>query len=370
MQKHFVNFKNFVDIKKNRNLEIKLKKKLDTCVQEKLIKSFSQKYKYSYENINFKKYTNFKNINLIGMGGSALGAKAIYNFFSPKIKKKFTFVDNINLKKNYNQNVKSLNLVISKSGNTLETISNFKSLKNKKNNLFICENSNNQIRNLAKKLKSDIIDHRNYIGGRYSVLSEVGMLPALLMGLNPKKFKRFDNLIKNKRFINSLINNVISTVALIRKKKYNSIILNFDENSEGLFNWYQQLIAESLGKKSKGLLPVVSNLPRDNHSMMQLYLDGPSTNFYTFFDVLDHSKNNHLANIKLAQKYATQTIFKRKKIPFRSFDLLERSESSLGEMFTFFMLETILIGEALNLDPFNQPAVELIKTETKKILNN
>ena len=369
MEKHFVNFKNFVDIKKNRNLEIKLKKKLDTCVQEKLIKSFSQKYKYSYENINFKKYNNFKNINLIGMGGSALGAKAIYNFFSPKIKKKFTFVDNINLKKNYNQNLKSLNLVISKSGNTLETISNFKSLKNKKNNLFICENSNNQIRNLAKKLKSDIIDHRNYIGGRYSVLSEVGMLPALLMGLNPKKFKRFDNLIKNKRFINSLINNVISTVALIRKKKYNSIILNFDENSEGLFNWYQQLIAESLGKKSKGLLPVVSNLPRDNHSMMQLYLDGPSINFYTFFDVLDHSKNNHLANIKLAQKYATQTIFKRKKIPFRSFDLLDRSESSLGEMFTFFMLETILIGEALNLDPFNQPAVELIKIETKKILN-
>ena len=235
--------------------------------------------------------------------------------------------------------------------------------------MFICENSNNQIRNLAKKLKSDIIDHRNYIGGRYSVLSEVGMLPALLMGLNPKKFKRFDNLIKNKRFINSLINNVISTVALIRQKKYNSIILNFDENSEGLFNWYQQLIAESLGKKSKGLLPVVSNLPRDNHSMMQLYLDGPSTNFYTFFDVLDHSKNNHLANIKLAQKYATQTIFKRKKIPFRSFDLLNRSESSLGEMFTFFMLETILIGEAFNLDPFNQPAVELIKIETKKILN-
>ena len=370
MQKHFVNFKNFLDIKKNRNLEIKLKKKLDVCVQEKLIKSFSQKYKYSYENINFKKYKNFKNINLVGMGGSALGAKAIYNFFSPKIKKKFTFIDNINLKKNYNQNLKSLNLVISKSGNTLETISNFKSLKNKKSNLFICENSNNQIRNLAKKLKSDIIDHRNYIGGRYSVLSEVGMLPALLMGLNPKKFKRFDNLIKNKRFINSLISNVISTVALIRKKKYNSIILNFDENSEGLFNWYQQLIAESLGKKSKGLLPVVSNLPRDNHSMMQLYLDGPSTNFYTFFDVLDHSKNNHLANIKLAQKYATQTIFKRKKIPFRSFDLLDRSESSLGEMFTFFMLETILIGETLNLDPFNQPAVELIKIETKKILNN
>ena len=384
MQKHFVNFKNFVNIKKNRNLEIKLKKKLDTCVQEKLIKSFSQKYKYSYENINFKKYNNFKNINLIGMGGSALGAKAIYNFFSPKIKKKFTFVDNINLKKNYNQNLKPLNLVISKSGNTLETISNFKSLKNKKSNLFICENSNNQIRNLAKKLKSDIIDHRNYIGGRYSVLSEVGMLPALLMGLNPKKFKRFDNLIKNKRFINSLISNVSSTLYFIKKKKFNSVIINYDARSENLFNWYQQLIAESLGKKKKGLLPIISNMPKDNHSTMQLYLDGFKNNFFTFFYVNEKNskqiknssilepqyylKNKNLSQITHAQKKATENLFKKKNIPFRSFEIKKRDEKTLGELFCFFILETILIGKSINLNPYDQPAVELIKVETKKLL--
>ena len=370
MFKYTVDYKNFLFIKKNKNLEIKLLKKLNSNIHKKIVQSFSKKYEYAFKNINLRKYKDFKNINIIGMGGSSLGIKAIYNFFGTKIKKKFTFIDNINLKKNYNKNLKSLNLVISKSGNTLETISNFRCLKNKKNNLFICENTNNQIRSLAKKLKSEIIDHRNYIGGRYSVLSEVGMLPASLMGLSPKKFKRFDNLIKDKRFVNSLISNVSSTVSLIKKKKYNSIILNFDENSEDLFKWYQQLIAESLGKKSNGLLPVISNLPRDNHSMMQLYLDGPRNNFYTFFDVLDNPKNSYLAKIKLAQKKATKIVFKKKKLPFRCFNLRNRSEGSLGEIFTFFMLETILIGEALNLNPFDQPAVEQIKIETKKIIKN
>ena len=79
------------------------------------------------------------------------------------------------------------------------------------------------------------------------------MLPALLMGLNPKKFKRFDNLIKNKRFINSLISNVISTVSLIKKKNITQSFLILMKTQKSLFNWYQQLIAESLGKKSKGL---------------------------------------------------------------------------------------------------------------------
>ena len=366
-----IEFKNFnIKLKKSNKIRYLFNKLLKE--NNEILKSFSSSYKDSYSKKIVSKLNKVSQIILIGMGGSSLGSRSIYSFLKKKINKVFYFKDNLEITKFdlKTNNKKKLNIIISKSGNTLETIFNSNILiKKTSKNIFITENKQSYLFDLAKKLKSEIIYHNNFIGGRYSVLSEVGMLPALLMGLNPKKFKRFDNLIKNKRFINSLISNVISTVALIRKKKYNSIILNFDENSEGLFNWYQQLIAESLGKKSKGLLPVVSNLPRDNHSMMQLYLDGPSTNFYTFFDVLDHSKNNHLANIKLAQKYATQTIFKRKKIPFRSFDLLDRSESSLGEMFTFFMLETILIGEALNLDPFNQPAVELIKIETKKILN-
>ena len=77
------------------------------------------------------------------------------------------------------------------------------------------------------------------------------MLPAELMGLNSKKFRQLNNLVKNKKYLNALISNVSSIIFFIKKKKYNSIIINYDKSSENLFFWYQQLIAESLGKKKK-----------------------------------------------------------------------------------------------------------------------
>ncbi len=360
-------FENFQNVKKTKP-EKKLKKKLETHYKSKLFKSFYKNYNYSFNKKKIKKYKKFRNFNLIGMGGSSLGSKAIYSFLNHKIKKKFVFVDNISPNKKINSSIKTLNIIISKSGETLETISNFESLKFKNQNLFVCENSNNSLRRIGRKLMGDIIDHKNFIGGRYSVLSEAGMLPAMFMGLDEKKFKVFDKLIKNKTFINELIKNVSFTFNLIKRKKLNSIILNYDENSDDLFKWYQQLIAESLGKKSIGLLPFISNLPRDNHSLMQMYLDGPKNCFFTFFDIIDNSKNNKLTKIKLSQKQATKNVFNKKKIPYRSFDVVNRSETSLGELFIFFMLETILLGEMLNINPFNQPSVELIKTETYKIL--
>ena len=248
------------------------------------------------------------------------------------------------------------------------------------------ENSNNHLRNLANKLKCEIIEHRNYIGGRYSVLSEVGMLPSILMGLDDRKFKNFDSLIKNKNFVEALVDSVSSTLYFVKKKRLNSIILNYDEQSQDLFKWYQQLIAESLGKKSKGIMPIISTMPKDNHSMMQLYLDGPKNCFYTFFDVIEKNnnikssqmildshkylKNKSIYQIKSAQRQAAKIVFEKKNIPFRSFNLVSRSERSIGEMFTFFMLETILLGNFLKVNPFDQPSVELIKVETKKILKN
>ena len=237
---------------------------------------------------------------------------------------------------------------------------------------------------MALKIKAEIINHNNFIGGRYSVLSEVGMLPAELMGLDASKFKQLNNLIKNKNFINSLITNVSSTLSFIKNKKFNSIILNYDSSANNLFSWYQQLIAESLGKKGKGILPIISSMPKDNHSLMQLYLDGPKNNFFTFFYTkeknnlkLNNNKifksHNYLKNktvdeIKFSQKIATENIFLKKKIPFRSFEIIHRDEKSLGELFCFFILETILLGKALKVNPYDQPSVELIKKETTKIL--
>ena len=109
------------------------------------------------------------------------------------------------------------------------------------------------------------------------------MLPAELMGLNPRKFRQFNNIVKNKKFLNLLIKNTAAILHYSKKKKYNSIILNYDQKSNYLFQWYQQLVAESLGKKGKGILPIISTMPKDNHSVMQLYLDGFKNNFFTFF---------------------------------------------------------------------------------------
>ena len=113
------------------------------------------------------------------------------------------------------------------------------------------------------------------------------MLPAELMGLDPVKFRQLNNLIKNRNFLNSLVSNVSSTLFFLNQKKFNSVIINYDSESDSLFKWYQQLIAESLGKQNNGILPIVSTMPRDNHSVMQLYLDGFKNNFFTIFYVRD-----------------------------------------------------------------------------------
>ena len=353
--------------------------------ENQVIKSLGKSYKNSYNSKLIRKLKKYSQINLIGMGGSSLGARSIYSFLKNKIKKKIIFLDDLNTKILItNKKKKDLNLIISKSGNTLETIANvnFFVKKNQKT-IFITENKDSYLRNLADTLKDEVVSHNNFIGGRYSVLSEVGMLPADLMGLNHQKFRQFNNLIKNKNFIKCLLTNVANILDFIKKKKTNSIILNYDENSSDLFYWYQQLVAESLGKKGKGLLPVISKMPKDNHSLMQLYLAGPQNNFFTFFFVkgqaskkIDNKKllknfkflrNKSLNDIKLAQFNATQSVFRKKNIPFRSFFISKKDEKTLGELFSFFILETILLGKAMNINPFDQPAVELIKTETKKI---
>ena len=334
-----INFKNF----KNSKIK-KLKFKNQKWFNEiKFLKSLKLNYNYSYTKKQLNQIRKNKNFRLIGMGGSILGTEAIYDFLKHKIKKKFTFVDNLNPKIKFEEKkIKTTNIIVSKSGNTLETILNSNLLISRNKNIFITEKNSSYLRNLAMDLKAEIFEHKNYIGGRYSVLSEVGMLPAEIMGLNEKKFKRLNYLINNKRFTNQLITNVSAILNFVKKGKFNSVILNFDKSSENLFKWYQQLVAESLGKKSKGILPIISTMPKDNHSLMQFYLDGQKKSFYTFFSVLEnqsskinskyllqsHSylKNKKLNKIINSQIIGTQNIFKKKKIPFRSFEILKKKK--------------------------------------------
>jgi len=359
-----------------------------------LLESFEKKYIFDFSQKTIKKFYKYKNIIIIGMGGSILGAKSIYFFLRSRIKKEVFFFDNLDehlhLKFKKIKNLKnSCFIIVSKSGNTLETIVNLSIIFSKsllKNKLIIItEARDSNLISISNELNAEIIIHKDYIGGRYSVLSEAGMFPAALMGLNINRFRNLEKLIKNKKFISYLIKNVASIYTLNNEGMKNSVIFNYDSSLNNLCCWYQQLISESLGKEGKGITPILSVGPKDHHSLLQLYLDGPKDKFFTFFnlshkvrksrildtvipDSMKFLKNKSLQTIIKAQSNATKNIFKLKKIPFRQINFNKKNEEELGMIFTFLVLETILLARLMNINPFNQPAVEQVKIATTKIL--
>ena len=355
----------------------------------------SKKFEFDFHLKDLKKFDKFKTVVVVGMGGSILGSNAIYDFMKHKVKKKFIFFDNLdyekllNFKKKNNIN-KNLFIIISKSGNTIETLANFIALniikKNAKNIIIISENKDNSLLSISKKYNLHYVKHKNFLGGRYSVLSEVGIIPAYLMGVNIKKLRNnLENYLKTNK-MNFLKNSSISLTKILNKKKYkNLIFLNYAPQLEKFLFWCQQLIAESLGKKGKGFLPIISNAPKDHHSLLQLYLDGPKDKIFYFFSIcnnqgeslqtkkiskkINYLNNKNINDIKETQKKAVIKALTKSNIPFREFTINKTNEETLGELFSYFMLETSIVGKMANINPFNQPAVERVKIFTKKILN-
>ena len=344
-----------------------------------LLKSFEKDYEFDFSNATVKKYSKYKNIVVIGMGGSILGTKSIFSFLKKRIKKKVFFFDNLdqNLYLKYKRIKNTSNscfIVVSKSGNTLETITNFNKIRLKnllKNKLVvITELKDSDLMEIASKYNAEIIEHKEFISGRYSVLSESSMFPAALMGLNLYKFKNLKMFIKDKNFVSSLIQNVSCIYTLNAQGINNSVIFNYDSSLKDLGYWYQQLLAESLGKKRKGINPTLSFGAKDHHSLLQLYLEGPKDKFFTFFNFSEKGskENKKIESIIQAQCRAVKNIFNSKKIPFRQITFGKKSENELGKIFTFFVLETILLSRLMNINPFDQPAVEEVKIETKRFL--
>ncbi len=401
MKKNSVSHKNFLieDYSKQRSL----KKSFDKIINEidekcdyskNTYHVLSKKFVFNFKINDLKKFKKFKNIAIVGMGGSILGANAVYEFLKHKIKKKIIFFDNLdkdklNKFKKENNTKKCLFIIISKSGNTIETISNLTELNivrlNAKNIIIITEKKNNILNYIAKKYNLFFIEHKNYLGGRYSVLSEVGIIPSYFMEIdifelrsNLKKYFK----AKEKLFLKQ---SSIALCEILNKRKYrNLVFLNYSPKLEKFLYWCQQLIAESLGKKRKGLLPTISNAPKDHHSLLQLYFDGPKDKiFYIFSDKESYEKkfkikkkinkfnlleNNNINQIKNAQKNAFKKILIKNKIPFREFNINSTDEKTLGELFSYFILETAIVGTLAKINPFDQPAVEEVKVFTKKIL--
>ena len=352
-------------------------------------------YNFNFDIKDLKKFKKFNTIAIIGMGGSILGAKAIYYFLRKKIKKKIYFFDDVNshniysFKKRENTQ-KVLFLVISKSGNTIETISNLLSLKiikkGSQNIIIISEKNDNFLNLLSKKLDIFYIEHKKFIGGRFSVLTEVGIVPAYFMGINILKIRKNLSKFLKGQDKNYLKDSSIKLAYLINKKSFkNLVFLNYTPEVEKFLYWCQQLIAESLGKKGKGFFPVVSSVPKDHHSLLQLYLDGPKDNLFYIFHRNEKSKNKILVKnfskkimflnnksldtIKKAQKNSLIKTLIKKGIPFREFSIRELNEETLGQLFSYFIIETIFIARLSNINPFNQPAVEQVKNYTKKLLS-
>ena len=368
--------------------------KKDIQNKKKTLNILNDNFNLNSKLSEIKKFKKYKTVAIIGMGGSILGTEAIHSFLKNKIKKKIYFFNNINEKKilDFKKKVNSYNvlfIVISKSGNTTETISNTFSLgflkKNSKNVIIITERNNNFLYSLAKKYNLYFVEHKKFIGGRFSVLSETGLIPSYLMDLNIKslrsklldEFKKKNELVLKEKFTNLF--------SMFNSKKYNNLIfLNYSPELDKFLLWLQQLIAESLGKNGKGFLPVISSMPKDHHSLLQLYLDGPKDKFFYIFHVkkkpkikvnLKNSKKDQsflngkfLENIKKAQKNALIKTLIRKKIPFREFRVKHLNEETIGKFFAYFILETIVLGKLSKINPYDQPAVEQVKLLTKNIL--
>ncbi len=360
-----------------------------------------------YEEI--KDYSkDFENVVIIGMGGSVLGAQAVYegvkgiyyNEFNNKDNKnnnkKVYFLDNSDPEKTYEiLNIvnleKTLIFAISKSGNTAETLSNFliferklkETVTNYEKNIIIIANTG-KLKEIAVNNNYKYISISENVGGRFSVLSPVGLAPLCCLGIDINKLidgaKKVSELCKsNDIFKNpSLLNATIHYLAHNNGKTI-SVLMPYIERLHKFGLWYRQLWAESIGKKGVGQTPVVSIGAKDQHSQLQLYIDGPKDKIITFMEVknykydLDINGFDYLSNKKLSElikyeKIGTEKALKNNNIPNISINIETLDEYTLGMLIYFYEMTTAYIGELLEINAFDQPAVEEGKIITRNLL--
>ena len=351
---------------------------------------------------NFSK--DKKNFLIFGTGGSNLGGKALINILQGNLNIDINFFDNID-PINFENYINKINLnesgfiVISKSGSTPETLSQFGSLieifdqKNSleklyKNSLIITENQLSPLSKIAHQNNCIILDHEKNIGGRYSVFSNVGMVPAMIAGLNVDQIQ-----MGAKEAMAEIYDNEYLKIAQlfrfqdVNKKLRNNVLMTYSDAMFNFGKWYLQLWAESLGKDSKGITAIHSVGTTDQHSQLQLYLDGPKDKFFTFITsnhsglglklhnkTMKENNLNYLANktmgdLMQGEQQATLDTFRQNKLSFRQINLDQINEFSMGKIMAFSIMETVATCIYFEVNPFNQPAVELGKKLTIKYLS-
>lgn len=352
----------------------------------------------------------FSDVIILGTGGSSLGGQTLCDL-SDSSDCRLHFHDNID-PHTFTGLFQKLDLkntavlAISKSGSTAETLmqllfclQQFKdeSLPIPHHFRVITEpkisTKENPMRMLAESLGIECLDHHTGIGGRFAVFSNVGLLPALLVGLDAEKILEGARLVMESIFVEGRVSSFVEDVCLIynlmEKGITQSIMFPYVDRLRNFSFWYRQLWAESLGKNGKGTTPVASFGTVDQHSQLQLYLDGPKDKFFTVvtlenlssdqlgnhpiketLDCLSLYRGKSLGDVLCAEQKATIDTLKNNGCPVRHIELTEINEQSLGALMMRFILETLAMSKLLNVDPFSQPAVEEGKILTRQYLLN
>jgi len=346
---------------------------------------------------------------ILGMGGSSLGGQTLLGLAaldearSPRV----IFMENLD-GHTFSQRLKSLELdqttiiAISKSGKSTETamqvfalIAAFRTagLQDQiaQRFLFITGPDANPLRDLAAETNIPILDHDPDLGGRYSVFSSVGMLPALIMGLDASALRTGAQSVLFDLMDNENCEPACGAAMLASMAEENgratSVFMPYADRLAQLGPWYVQLAAESLGKDGKGLTPISARGPRDQHSILQLFLDGPNDKVFTIikhrcphdgpqvFGELVSEEFPHLAGKTMGQLVAAEahamtiTLMNQHR-PVRIIETDAIDEMSMGALMMHFMLETIILGHMLGVNPFDQPAVEEGKQLAVKYLQD
>ena len=232
-----------------------------------------------------------------------------------------------------------------------------------------------------------MLEHKEEIGGRYSIFTNVGMVPAIIAGLDVKEIhKGARNILKQEQQDNLFILGQFFNFQKNMNFK-SSVIMTYSDSLFYFGKWYLQLWAESIGKEKKGITAIHSVGTTDQHSQLQLYLDGPQDKFFTFIttnhtnlglrinkDIMEEEKIDYLANKKMgdlmqAEQQATLDTFRKKNIKFREIFIPNIDAYSMGSLIAISIIETIAACTYFEVNPFNQPAVEQGKILTKKYLS-
>ena len=365
--------------------------------------------KKELDSLDFKQ----KNIAIIGIGGSTLGTYAIYNFLkyhkqkNKSLKKELFFfesTDPVNLNGTLAQlKLKdTLFIVISKSGTTIETISIFKYLmsitKIDKSNLLVITEDDSKLNTFAKANDINSFEIPKNVGGRFSVLSKVGLVPLYLAGFDIDELlkgakKTSDSFFEQKKLYKHLIKKARTYYEF--KDVYNiNAIFSYSQLLEGFNKWYVQLWGESLGKvdvnnTNQGLTPIGLLGPVDQHSFLQLIVEGQRDKTITFIKIKDFKDDTKIAPITLAGleelDYINNLDFKelinqqadatiasvqelKKDIPIDIIEIEQISEYEIGKLLFYYELLTSIVGKFLRINTYDQPGVESGKIILKKML--